>query len=447
MKKNKKKDKNNKAKKANTWSYQKTVPAKTTPKDTVASDKLAIVFFDQAVLNGMRDKCIDTAKDNEWQIHHADLRVELQRGGITVSMFFPMAFYNFKQEVGPSSVDWETEDADTAFNESKDTAKENAQKFIAEMPIFKAFEKAGLDVVYDFGDFGSIHRHPGRFGFSSIDLRKNPDNPGVIYRRAEAENLWQVDSVMYMDEGKDGDVEIYTTECRILNIKEAGDGGVEGTYCKIPTVTIIRDEKKYGTENKDGLFQIFGELEPSVFDEYTIVGKIDKYPILGTILTMFKDAEYLCETSGVVEDNIEPKVFSRYKGGQWHGGYGSNSYYGGDYGYGYTYGYNSDVARPKSYTSKGVIEEIIELYPGVMSKAEEEHIKDMLDRLSYIETRELFSVAHDVLETWIDIYKIDGDVEYNSIEKANDYPRPALPLYDTTDPDYWYDYLEEGKPF
>jgi hypothetical protein len=429
--KNKNKNKNKKQNTIGfkTHSYAKTVK-KTTPKDTYANDKMAIVFFDQSVLNGMKDKCLDTAGGSEWQIHHADLRVELERSGITVSLFFPAAFYNFDQDVGPSSVDWETADADKAYNDSKEAALENAQKLIKEMPIFAALEEAGMNIKYDFGDFGSIHRHPGRFGFSSVDTRKDPDNPGVIYRRHEAENLWQVDSVMYMSDKK-SDVEIYTTECRILNIKEAKDGGVEGEYCKIPTITMIRDDRNTET-HKDGLTYIFGDIKSSVLDEYTIVGSIKPYPLLETILTMFKNAEYACNTDNVVADRITQKTYGyQKKNGLW----GRNGYhgYGYDY-YGYGSYYDNDAVIPKSNTRFDLEEEIMELCPFKMTEAESDYFKNLLKDITYIELRELCKVAYSLSPE-----KQDALFEVN--EKGRDVRKdPTDPFMYDDEYYYLYDY-------
>jgi hypothetical protein len=390
---------------------------KTAPKDTTANDKLAIVFFDQVVLNGMKDKCIDAAKESEWQIHHLDLRVEMERNGITVSLFFPMAFYNFDQEVGPSSVDWETADADKEAESVKEVAMENLKHMIKEMPIFSILGDTGMNIKFDFGDFGSIHRHPGRFGFSSIDTRKDPDNPGVIYRRHEAENLWQVDSVMYMA-GKESDVEIYTTECRILNIKEAADGGVDGTYCKIPTLTFIRDQSKSIQDRvADGLTHVFGSVDYDIFDEYTIIGGIKKYPLLKTVLEMFKVADYKCDTSNVLAERITQKVYGytgRHVGNQYRGSlWGDDEDYYYDYGYGYDYGYNGYSRysgyhnagvkyRPKGLNRFDVEKELMDLCPFPLNDTETDFIKDVLDNVSYIELRELFHVASEMREAEID---------------------------------------------
>jgi len=205
------------------------------------------------------------------------------------------------------------------------------------------------------------------------------------------------------------DVEIYTTECRIVNIKEASDGGIEGTYCQIPTVTIIRDSSLQGAGSNDGLFNIFGEIPPSVFDEYTIVGHIEKYPILGTILEMFKEAEYKCDTNNVKADRIKPRTYSpyKYKDGLWGGDYYGYSYNGYSRSYGYhgssLYG-NGVVHKPKGNSRIVVMKELIGMCPIDISDAEKEHLESILDTraITYLELREMYSIAYDINEEIID---------------------------------------------
>lgn len=408
------------------YSYTPRV-TKTVPKDTYANNKMAIVFFDQDVLNSMKNECLDTAKENEWQIHHADLRVEMERNGITVSLFFPLAFYNFKQEVGPSSVEWETEDADKAFEEVRDAAKDRVTHMINEMPIFKTLEDAGIKISYDFGDFGSIHRHPGRFGFSSIDTRKNPDDPGVIYRRAEAENMWQVDSVMYMS-SKQEDVEIYTTECRIIDVKEAADGGIEGTYCKIPTVTFIRDMSLEGGRENDGLAEVFGSIEETIFDKYTIVGHVDKYPLLQTIMSMFREADYQCDTSNVKAERIEPRVYTAYKKDWAKQSYG----YGNPYGYNRYSGYHQLDNAPKGRTKIDVRKELVDLCPINISDAEKALLDKTLENVSFLELKELYKIAYSMNEDFV-------DAEYELLKNDDKKNIPSL-----FDEDYYDDYYMYG---
>jgi hypothetical protein len=230
---------------------------------------------------------------------------------------------------------------------------------------------------------------------------------------------------------KKSDVEIYTTECRILNIKEAKDGGVEGEYCKIPTITMIRDDRNTET-HKDGLTYIFGDIKSSVLDEYTIVGSIKPYPLLETILTMFKNAEYACNTDNVVADRITQKTYGyQKKDGLW----GRNGYhgYGYDY-YGYGSYYDNDAVVPKSNTRFDLEEEIMELCPFKMTEAESDYFKNLLKDITYIELRELCKVAYSLSPE-----KQDALFEVN--EKGRDVRKdPTDPFMYDDEYYYLYDY-------
>jgi len=375
-------------------------PTKTTPTDKYDNTKAAIVFFDQSNLNEMRDECIDAAKTSEWQIHHWDLRVQLSRDGITVSLFFPMAFYNFDQEVGPSSVEWETADSDKESEATREAALANRTKLFQSMPIFVALKESGYDVEFDFGDFGSIHRHPGSFGFSSIDTRKDPDNPGVIYRRKEADNLWQIDSVMTMSQDKDSDVKIYTTECRILDINPSEDGGVEGTYTEIPTVTVIRNKEIDLSDSNDGFENVFGKVEKNTLDRYKVIGQLKPYPLLVTILDMFFDAEYECDTSNVKAERITQKTYGSY------GTYGGKSLYGSNWWddeYGYGYGYSGKTT--KTFETRSDLESrLMDSFPMHLHETEKEFVRTSLGRIGYGEFKKLVEESEQMYEEELGLY-------------------------------------------
>jgi len=289
-------------------------PQKTRPEDTQRKDKMSIVFFDEKTLNKMTEHCLPAAKDSEFQIHYRAANVHIQKDGFEVIFSIPTAYYNFTQEVSGSAVEYDLNDIDEQAEAVKETSSLNLHGNIKQLPLFQALSDIGYEVTFKEGNFGSIHRHPGRFGFSSIDLGKNPDSPGVIYRNHTCTDLVQTDSVMYID-GKQ--TEIYTTEARIVNVKGAADGGVEGDYCQIPTLSIIKPEST--TSKVDPACSVLGDMDADIFGQFHFVGAFGaearKYPLLEAILNMLNTFEY-----NVCTENVKvERITQRYQ--SW-GGYG-----------------------------------------------------------------------------------------------------------------------------
>lgn len=299
----------------------------TEPKDTKRSDKLSLVFFDNKILNEIVADCLPRAGGSEFQIHYRALTIHIMKDDFEVILTIPTAYYNFDQKVSSGSIDWELDDRDREAEAVKAVSDINAADLMEKMPFFNALNSVGYTVKFKEGDFGSIHRHPGRFGFSSIDLTKDPESPGIIYRNKNAVEVPQTDSVMYIHDKK---CEIYTTEARVVNTKGAEDGGVEGDYCQIPTISIIRPEASVDGIKEDPACAVLGDVENDIFSKFHFVGafgaEIKKYPMLEVILEMLSELEYNVSTENVDANRIE-QAFGYYSGGK-----SGKKYYGSHYG-------------------------------------------------------------------------------------------------------------------
>jgi hypothetical protein len=322
------------------------------PKDTKRFDKLSMVFFDNGVLNKITEMCLPKAGGSEFQVHYRALVVHIEKDGFEVMLTIPTAYYNFEQEVSSGSVDYDLDDIDNEAEKVKESSDTNVSMILSKLPFFSALNGAGYNVTFKEGNFGSIHRHPGRFGFSSIDLGKNPEFPGVIYRQKATKDFIQTDSVMYIS-GKE--CEIYTTEARIVNVEPSPDGGVKGDYCQIPTISIVRPvdvtEKPVDLPSK-----VLGEIDDDIFSRFHFVGafgaEVKKYPMLEIILEMLAELEYDVCIDNVDASRISQKTFAYNNGKKWGNansskktygnGYDSWGAYGEDYydAWGYDYGYD-----------------------------------------------------------------------------------------------------------
>ena len=306
------------------------------PKDTKRSDKMSLVFFDSKVLNEITEMCLPKAGGSEFQIHYRALNVHIEKDGFEVVLSIPTTYYNFKQEVSSGSVDYELDDIDNEAEAVKSLSEENVRDLLTKLPLFNAMNGAGYKVSFKEGNFGSIHRHPGRFGFSSIDLGKDPESPGVIYRQKECTDFFQTDSVMYIS-GKE--CEIYTTEARIVNLKAADDGGVDGDYCQIPTISIVRPVDVTSVTH-DPASAVLGEVDDDVFAKFHFVGafgaELKKYPVLEVILELLETLDYNTDISNIDPNRITQK-YSYLKSSGYgskknhsYGGRGYSDFYGAD---------------------------------------------------------------------------------------------------------------------
>jgi len=215
-----------------------------TPQEIKDFTQYNIVVFDQKILNGIQKKCTPKAGGSEFQFHYRALQVKVEDEiGRKMVFTFPTVFFNFPQKVSSASVDFHLDEVAAVSEKVKEASKKLANLYSGWFPK-EFFTQRGYNIRFVEGEIGSIHRHPGRFGFSLTDLRNNPLNPGVIFRVRQAEDLHQVDSVLYCGT----DAELYTTETRLFNTKLVDpndeDKGADGIVAECPTVTYIRQEEE-----------------------------------------------------------------------------------------------------------------------------------------------------------------------------------------------------------
>jgi len=212
------------------------------PSDGTDDKTLNIVLFKQSFLNNLANQCVPVAGGAEFQVHYRALQIIITKERIGRIVYtIPTVFFNFNQTVTSGSVDYDLVEVDKISKELQPESMEVANQIAALFP--KAFfEGNGFTVSFKEDEVGSIHRHPGDFSFSSIDLDNNPQHPGVIYRRGNASDLIQTDSVMYIT-GSAGSqhVKLVTTQTRVVNVSllNNGEDGIKGSYNRAKTVALI----------------------------------------------------------------------------------------------------------------------------------------------------------------------------------------------------------------
>lgn len=283
-----------------------------TPTDTRDTTKLSVLLLKQSTLNAISAICQPVAGGSEFQVHYRALVTRIKNATNELIISVPTVFYNFKQRVAHASVDYHLDDIDKMAEEVKPISDAVVNRIFSEIPLLgqlRALYGDDAEVTYSEVNSGSIHRHPGRFGFSGTDYTKTPSNPGVIYREAEATDKVHTDSVIYLG----ARTEIYTTETRILNIAPK-DGGVEGTYCQIPTTTFLLNDvtgsSAESTAAANTLAEFLGGLSNEVKDssgDYYItnaMGAVSGYALVNEIINQFKVANLEQDISNVLASNI-----------------------------------------------------------------------------------------------------------------------------------------------
>lgn len=309
----------------------------------------------QSWLNYMSSICQPAAGGSEFQIHYRALVVRIKNEVNEAIISIPTYFYNFKQEVNTGSVKYHLNDVDAEAEKGAAISQAKIKEIFMNMEILGALQSIlpNATVRFEEVNSGSLHRHPGRFGFSSIDYDKDPTNPGVIYREAEATDKVHTDSVIYLAAK---DTEIFTTETRILNLKPL-NGGVQGIYCQIPTVTYVHNDSQVSAEvspAEDSLAQLlFGMIEniktQSHSDDFNVItsmGAKDGYNLVNELLGDFKSYQYIPDMANITAERISPLYasYNRTYGYKSDTTVGTKGYYPGlwddeeDW-YGYDYGY------------------------------------------------------------------------------------------------------------
>ena len=211
-------------------------------------------------------------------------------------------FYNFKQKVSPASVHYHLSDIDSIAKSLQNTSHEKCNELL-NLPLFQALHSLSFDIDIYESNCGSIHRHPGRFGFSTIDLNPDPSDPGVVYRNKNAYNFVQTDSIVYIDTHNHTD--LFLSESRIVNVATQ-KGFTSGTYTKIPTLTAVLQN----TFCNDTFDTLLGTPLSHIDQRYKFVGDISfgKYFLIQEILEAFASISFEADISAVLSKHISHYV-------------------------------------------------------------------------------------------------------------------------------------------
>lgn len=273
-------------------------------KDRFDNNKLSLFLVNQSSLDAITAICQPVAQGSEFQIHYRALVVRIKSDTLEFILTIPTLFYNFKQSVSTSSVHYHLSDIDNVAKSLQNISHEKCNELLS-LPIFHAIQSLPFDIDIYESNCGSIHRHPGRFGFSSIDLNKDPSDPGVVYRNKNATDFIQTDSIIYIN--TQAQTELFLSESRVVDVATDNDY-TSGSYTEIPTLSAILQ-----TESAHNIYsELLGESISTVDNKYIFKGDISfsKYFLVQEILKAYAQSEFKADISSVIADNITQHRYS-----------------------------------------------------------------------------------------------------------------------------------------
>ncbi|GIW22543.1 MAG: hypothetical protein KatS3mg068_1550 [Candidatus Sericytochromatia bacterium] len=246
--------------------------------EILETDRICTILYFQEkwMYNSLVKKCRKIAKGNEFQFNFNVLEVLLESKDKKAKIFlvFPLGIFNYPQKVTGASIFFNLIDVNNISKEIDEESKKIMNKIIPKLNSLKKLESL-FNIKYLYVRDGmSIHRHPGRFGFSSTDLDMNKNNPGVVYRKSSGKGFVQVDNVMYWED----QFELITSESRYIVLKD-----FRGAYVINDCVAIV---KKYSK-----LYEKYLGIEDSEF--YTIgVSRILETPLGDVFKELLSKIDY-----------------------------------------------------------------------------------------------------------------------------------------------------------
>ena len=270
--------------------------------DSYDNTKVSLLLLSQSALDTITKICQPVAQSSEFQIHYRALVIRIKNDINELVVTIPTAFYNFKQRVSTTSVHYHLLDIDSIATSLQDTSHSKCAELL-KLPLFQALQTLEFDIDIYESNCGSIHRHPGRFGFSSIDLNQDPSDPGVVYRNKNAYNFAQTDSIIYIN--AKNETELFLSESRIVNVVTENDF-TSGTYTEIPTLTALLQNNS----DTNSFTELLGRPLSLTDEQYKFIGDTSfiKYFLIQEILQAFAQTAYEPDISSVLSKHISHHV-------------------------------------------------------------------------------------------------------------------------------------------
>jgi len=201
--------------------------------DGVDTNNFGVLFHSTEAIEEFQKRSGMTGSyTTEYQHHYLSLIARLEADGQIMDLCIPLCMYNYHQEVGGASVEFNLGEVGTANNDAQEMAMTKYNEFIL-TPMYQVLVSMGFDNFVIEG-MHSVHAHPdGINRFSGTDLRANIDHPGVNFPLNVGENVANFASII---QHKQGYAQLIHTEYRMFNGTEDGDK----VYKKGRTLTVVK---------------------------------------------------------------------------------------------------------------------------------------------------------------------------------------------------------------
>ena len=279
--------------------------SKTPIVDVSTKRNQGIILLRQSDLQNIYEKSGPLAKNNEFQVHFwaVNFRARYADNSI-IDVTIPTIYFNYKQEVSSTHIDFEMSDVSAV---SEKAAK--LHNVIANRITTVDFEAAlrtwlGTDIEVTSTDYNSIHRHPGSSknqSFSGTDLKKDPDNHGIVYALESGVDKPNFAGIMAIDSGV---CNLAHMEYRVVNGEVYKDLTYQQSRCQAIIINDI-DERSLAEQR-------IGVLHEPYYTKQTVA-------LISTRLLEMLNHEYrrllpLLEHSTILvnEANITKKEYAKY---------------------------------------------------------------------------------------------------------------------------------------
>ena len=186
-------------------SEKPSLTSKTPIADVSTKHNQGIVLLRQSDLQSIYEKSGPLAKNNEFQVHFwaINFRARYADNSI-IDITIPTVYFNYKQEVSSAHIDFEMSDVVTVSEKAAKLHHTIANRInnTSFATMLEQLLRTSIEVTST--DYNSIHRHPcssKHQSFSSTDLKKDPDNHGIVYSLESGAEKPNFAGIMAIDSG------------------------------------------------------------------------------------------------------------------------------------------------------------------------------------------------------------------------------------------------------
>jgi len=271
----------------------------------------------------------------EYQHHYLSLIARLEADNQIMDLCIPLCMYNYHQEVGGASVEFNLGEVGTANNDAQELAMTKYTEF-TETQMYQSLVAMGFENFVIEG-MHSVHAHPNGINrFSGTDLRENIDHPGVNFPLSTGVNVANFASII---QHKENHAQLIHTEYRMFNGTENGDK----IYKKGRTLTVVKgfevpEPEPYVVPEPGLIDKLFGTKRPAppkpaepknrpdyfIEDGFHGADKLTFDNLKEELMNMWTECPFVIDVSMVLKTNVlkgrgrllSPNTGHHYGGGR-----------------------------------------------------------------------------------------------------------------------------------